>query len=129
MAYYAGFSGIISIGVGDTMASIAGLRYGRRRWPNTKKTLEGTAAGIGASVLVSAVLYLWCPASLALTPAQVRVPPHHPQTSRPSPWVNASVCDMAQMIGYVVCLIVTGACVKIKPVPAPSAAMAQPNDD
>ena len=72
-AYYAGFSGIISIGVGDTMASVAGLRYGRRQWPNTKKTLEGTAAGIGASVLVSAVLYLWCPASLALTPAQVRV--------------------------------------------------------
>jgi len=64
------------------MASVVGVRYGRRRWPNTKKTLEGTAAGIVASLVVSAVLYIWCPPSLAFTPSQ--------------------------MLGYAVCLTLAG---------------------
>ena len=81
-AYFAGFCGMITIGIGDTMASVVGLRYGRRRWPNTKKTLEGTAAGIASSVLVSAVLYTWCPPSLALS--------------------------RGQMIGYLLCLALAG---------------------
>jgi len=64
------------------MASVVGLRYGRRRWPNTKKTLEGTAAGIVASLVVSAVLYIWCPSSLAST--------------------------TSQMLGYAICLTLAG---------------------
>ncbi|KAI9208964.1 uncharacterized protein BJ171DRAFT_487981 [Polychytrium aggregatum] len=46
-----GLGGMLTIGVGDSMASIVGKRFGRHRWPGTKKTMEGTAAYI-VSVLV-----------------------------------------------------------------------------
>lgn len=38
------FSGIISIGIGDSFASIAGTFFGRHKWPNSSKTIEGTLA-------------------------------------------------------------------------------------
>ncbi|PIN03551.1 Dolichol kinase [Handroanthus impetiginosus] len=41
------FAGILSLGIGDTMASMVGHKYGVLRWSKTgKKTIEGTAAGI-----------------------------------------------------------------------------------
>lgn len=41
------FAGILSLGIGDTMASMVGYKYGVLRWSKTgKKTIEGTAAGI-----------------------------------------------------------------------------------
>ncbi|KAJ3672165.1 hypothetical protein LUZ60_006886 [Juncus effusus] len=41
------FAGILSLGIGDTMASMVGHKYGVLRWSKTgKKTVEGTAAGI-----------------------------------------------------------------------------------
>ncbi|CAG8756104.1 24501_t:CDS:2, partial [Racocetra persica] len=40
----ANMSGILTLGLGDAMASIIGKRYGRRRWPGTSKTVEGTIA-------------------------------------------------------------------------------------
>ncbi|KAK9691164.1 hypothetical protein RND81_09G180300 [Saponaria officinalis] len=47
------FAGILSLGIGDTMASMVGHKYGVLRWSKTgKKTIEGTAAGI-TSVLVA----------------------------------------------------------------------------
>ncbi|XP_010043798.2 dolichol kinase EVAN [Eucalyptus grandis] len=47
------FAGILSLGIGDTMASLVGHKYGVLRWSKTgKKTIEGTAAGI-TSVLVA----------------------------------------------------------------------------
>ncbi|CAL0304062.1 unnamed protein product [Lupinus luteus] len=52
------FAGILSLGIGDTMASIVGHKYGVLRWSKTgKKTIEGTAAGI-TSVLASCLLLL-----------------------------------------------------------------------
>lgn len=48
--------GIISLGVGDSLASIVGKKYGKMHWPNTKKTLEGTIAFIVATTLVSVAL-------------------------------------------------------------------------
>ncbi|WCJ40976.1 Dolichol kinase EVAN [Euphorbia peplus] len=47
------FAGILSLGIGDTMASMVGHKYGVLRWSKSgKKTVEGTAAGI-TSVLAA----------------------------------------------------------------------------
>ncbi|KAL2985707.1 hypothetical protein AAZX31_12G166500 [Glycine max] len=52
------FAGILSLGIGDTMASMVGHKYGVLRWSKTgKKTVEGTAAGI-TSVLAACSLLL-----------------------------------------------------------------------
>ncbi|KAL6499790.1 hypothetical protein OROGR_027700 [Orobanche gracilis] len=52
------FAGILSLGIGDTMASMVGHKYGVLRWSKTgKKTVEGTAAGI-TSVLAACFILL-----------------------------------------------------------------------
>lgn len=44
--------GLISLGVGDSLASIIGGKWGKTGWPGTGKTMEGTAAFfIGTSVM------------------------------------------------------------------------------
>jgi len=58
-----GFSGVLCLGCGDAMvnsrmtvlmqASIIGKKYGRQRWPRTKKTIEGTIA-FAVAVIVGA---------------------------------------------------------------------------
>ncbi|CAM8938900.1 unnamed protein product [Rhodiola kirilowii] len=41
------FAGILSLGIGDTKASMVGYKYGVLRWSKAgKKTIEGTAVGI-----------------------------------------------------------------------------------
>ncbi|SCU94968.1 LADA_0G12596g1_1 [Lachancea dasiensis] len=45
--------GVISLGVGDSLASIVGSRWGRSRWPGTNKTIEGTLAFISATSICS----------------------------------------------------------------------------
>ncbi|CAO3589743.1 unnamed protein product [Absidia cylindrospora] len=51
---FASLSGILSLGFGDALASLIGKRYGRFRWPGTKKTVEGTLAFI-VTVYLSAM--------------------------------------------------------------------------
>ncbi|BGP14302.1 dolichol kinase [Rhodosporidiobolus nylandii] len=48
------FTGVLVLGVGDSMASIVGKLFGRTRWPGTPKTVEGTGAFI-----LSVVLCAW----------------------------------------------------------------------
>ncbi|KAL3518422.1 hypothetical protein ACH5RR_021011 [Cinchona calisaya] len=51
------FAGILSLGIGDTMASMIGYKYGVLRWSKTgKKTIEGTAAGITSVLAACSVL-------------------------------------------------------------------------
>ncbi|XP_011620501.1 dolichol kinase EVAN isoform X2 [Amborella trichopoda] len=51
------FAGILSLGIGDTMASMVGYKYGVLRWSKTgKKTVEGTAAGITSVLFACSVL-------------------------------------------------------------------------
>ncbi|KAG2311864.1 hypothetical protein Bca4012_026357 [Brassica carinata] len=51
------FAGILSLGIGDTMASMVGHKYGVLRWSKTgKKTVEGTAAGITSVMAMCFVL-------------------------------------------------------------------------
>lgn len=47
--------GLISLGVGDSLASIIGGKWGRKFWPGTNKTLEGTVAFIGSTILMVAI--------------------------------------------------------------------------
>ncbi|KAG8468723.1 hypothetical protein KFE25_013806 [Diacronema lutheri] len=60
-------AGILALGVGDSMASYVGVRFGRTRWPGTAKTVEGTAAAVGAIVVGAGAL---CAASAAVAPAR-----------------------------------------------------------
>ena len=39
--YYA-LSGLIFVGVGDSMAALGGRKFGRTKWPGTSKTQEGS---------------------------------------------------------------------------------------
>ncbi|GAB2223201.1 hypothetical protein Droror1_Dr00017339 [Drosera rotundifolia] len=51
------FAGILSLGIGDTMASMVGYKYGVLRWSKTgKKTIEGTAAGITSVLAACSIL-------------------------------------------------------------------------
>ncbi|KAF2569559.1 hypothetical protein F2Q68_00024649 [Brassica cretica] len=51
------FAGILSLGIGDTLASMVGHKYGVLRWSKTgKKTVEGTAAGITSMMAVCFML-------------------------------------------------------------------------
>lgn len=47
--------GLISLGVGDSSASIIGKKYGELHWPNSKKTIEGTMAFITTTFVVGVV--------------------------------------------------------------------------
>nr|CAG4638664.1 EOG090X0BFL [Cyclestheria hislopi] len=49
-------SGIISLGIGDTAASIGGTRWGKRRMPRSKKTVEGLFCSFMAEIAFIAIL-------------------------------------------------------------------------
>ncbi|KAL3681689.1 hypothetical protein R1sor_024645 [Riccia sorocarpa] len=54
-----GYAGVLSLGVLDTFASVIGFNYGKIRVsPNSKKTVEGTLAGVGA-LLVSVLFVIF----------------------------------------------------------------------
>ncbi|CAN4098938.1 unnamed protein product [Withania somnifera] len=51
------FAGILSLGIGDTMASLVGYKYGVLRWSKTgRKTIEGTAAGMTSVLAACSIL-------------------------------------------------------------------------
>ena len=50
------YAGIISIGVGDAAASLVGQRIGKHRWPNSKKTIEGTLGAITFQLIMILIL-------------------------------------------------------------------------
>ncbi|BGP46622.1 dolichol kinase [Rhodotorula kratochvilovae] len=53
------YTGVLVLGIGDSLASIVGKLAGRTRWPGTSKTLEGTAAFISSVVLCAWLLRLF----------------------------------------------------------------------
>lgn len=44
-------SGVMVLGVMDSAASFFGTRFGRHKWPGTKKSIEGTCSAVLSSVL------------------------------------------------------------------------------
>ena len=62
------------LGVGDAMASAVGIAAGRTRWPGTRKTVEGTAAGWASCMLLLAALLL----------------PHHPLSTEARGWAGVA---------------------------------------
>ncbi|NXR12702.1 DOLK kinase, partial [Semnornis frantzii] len=72
------YSGVLAVGVGDTIASVFGSTMGEIKWPGTKKTFEGTMTAIFAQVIAVALIlifdssvnlnssYAWILASISL---------------------------------------------------------------
>lgn len=60
-------SGAISIGIGDSAASIVGSYWGKRKWPKSKKSYEGTAAAFFCQVIGSIVIIAYFDPSKILT--------------------------------------------------------------
>ena len=67
-------AGVTVLGVGDAMASAVGIAAGRTRWPGTRKTVEGTAAGWASCMLLLAALLL----------------PHHPLSTEARGWAGVA---------------------------------------
>lgn len=51
------YSGLISIGFGDTAASVVGSLFGRNHWPDSLRTVEGSFAAAIAQVVAS--IWMW----------------------------------------------------------------------
>jgi dolichol kinase len=51
------WSGIISLGIGDTFACLSGVTLGRHRLPYRRKTLEGTLGGYISMILSLSFFY------------------------------------------------------------------------
>ncbi|XP_026481866.1 dolichol kinase isoform X2 [Ctenocephalides felis] len=49
-------AGLLSIGIGDTMASIIGSNFGRHKWKGSKKSVEGTLSSIIFQLLLVLLL-------------------------------------------------------------------------
>ncbi|KAL8174770.1 UNVERIFIED_CONTAM: hypothetical protein K2H54_053505 [Gekko kuhli] len=53
------YSGVLAVGVGDSVASIFGSTVGEIKWPGTKKTFEGTMTAIFAQIITVAVILIF----------------------------------------------------------------------
>ncbi|KAH0615430.1 hypothetical protein JD844_004641 [Phrynosoma platyrhinos] len=53
------YSGVLAVGVGDSVASIFGSTMGEIRWPGTKKTFEGTMTSIFAQLIAVAIILIF----------------------------------------------------------------------
>ena len=54
------FSGVISIGIGDSFGSIVGTYYAAKKWPDSRKTYGGTIACFLSQIFaIVFILYAW----------------------------------------------------------------------
>ncbi|EDV26925.1 uncharacterized protein TRIADDRAFT_54357 [Trichoplax adhaerens] len=51
------YAGVMSLGIGDTFASLVGITIGKRRWPGNNRTLEGTAGSVLSMLLLYYLLW------------------------------------------------------------------------
>ena len=50
-------SGIVSLGIGDTAASIGGTLWGKTKFPGSSKSIEGTVCSILAEILFVVIIF------------------------------------------------------------------------
>uniref|UniRef100_A0A914MBP7 dolichol kinase n=1 Tax=Meloidogyne incognita TaxID=6306 RepID=A0A914MBP7_MELIC len=65
------FSGVLSVGVGDSFAAIVGSRFGRIPWPfgfgnKSRKTIEGSIAMFFTQIIASEIIFGFCSLNLSL---------------------------------------------------------------
>lgn len=53
------YSGVLAVGVGDTIASVFGSTMGEIKWPGTKKTVEGTMTAVFAQIIAVALILIF----------------------------------------------------------------------
>ncbi|XP_032993717.1 dolichol kinase isoform X1 [Lacerta agilis] len=53
------YSGVLAVGIGDSVASIFGSTVGEIKWPGTKKTFEGTMMSIFAQIIAVAIILIF----------------------------------------------------------------------
>jgi dolichol kinase len=61
-------SGILSIGIGDTFASVVGSTVGRHKWPKSNKSVEGTIASI-----IAQAAFIYALNTLGFVPLNTRL--------------------------------------------------------
>ena len=80
--------GLISLGLGDTAASVVGVLAGRTRLlAGSSKTLEGTLAGTAAMILGSIAVWI-----LARDPSDLSTDPNPDLQRDGAPWQQAKSC-------------------------------------
>ena len=52
------YAGVLVLGVGDAMASIAGRIYGKNKWGTSNKSIEGTTAAVVSTIVAAAFLVM-----------------------------------------------------------------------
>lgn len=50
-------SGVVSLGIGDTAASIGGTLWGKNKFPGSSKSIEGTVCSILAEILFLVIMF------------------------------------------------------------------------
>jgi dolichol kinase len=53
------FSGLLTIGIGDTFASLVGSQIGKHKWPNSHRSIEGTLSFIISQLIAYYLFYLY----------------------------------------------------------------------
>ena len=66
-----GAASLAMLMVGDGAAAVVGRRFGRRRWPGSPKSVEGSAAYALSAFAVGAAVAAWPPAELGLAACAV----------------------------------------------------------
>ena len=51
-------SGVITVGIGDSFASIGGYYFGAHKWPNSSKSYEGTLCSFVSQLMALVLLHL-----------------------------------------------------------------------